>query len=297
MSLKRPRSPSPIDDQPIFRSAPVEDRASIFTATYSPTLSARALQTQPDFKSASHRIAAWRKPTAQRSLVNTAVRIYETGSDDDGEKYAGKRLEKVLEGMEAEGAVVVARWYGGVMLGPVRFSHIENCARQAIRLWRAKAAEAEKAEKAEATKRQKVEDERSKEALVRTLAERDQSINVLRGLLADKKGTAQQADAPTDTKPPAPAPKKQTNYGAMPVEALRRLERARDATISFILNEIDKAEEGQKRTNAADGLGDSNLPSQGADERTQTCATKQEDAQQQQPQELTCLFGLFGQGL
>jgi putative IMPACT (imprinted ancient) family translation regulator len=141
MSRKRTRSPSPAvqpavpsTSTQIFRSAPIEDRASTFIAFYSSTSSTQALQAHAEFKSASHRIAAWRKPSSQSALSfqSSSQRVYESGHDDDGEKYAGNRLEKIMADMNAVGAVVVARWYGGILLGPVRFSHIEHCAREAI---------------------------------------------------------------------------------------------------------------------------------------------------------------------
>ncbi|OMP88483.1 IMPACT family member [Diplodia seriata] len=129
--------------QQIYRSAPLTDRASTFTAAFSPTLPARTLQAHPDFAGATHRIAAWRRPTAQRKLfasssasASSVGRVTETGFDDDGEQYAGKRLAKVLEAMGVgEGAVVVARWYGGVLLGPVRFAHVERVARHPSSAW------------------------------------------------------------------------------------------------------------------------------------------------------------------
>lgn len=237
MSLKRGRSPPPPTDS-VHRSAPITDRQSVFVAHFSPTLSAKALQAHPDFRTASHRIAAWRKPTAQRSLLGSA-RVLDAGHDDDGEKYAGKRLARVLDGMGVEGAVCVARWYGGVMLGPVRFEHIENCARQAIRDWRAATTSA-----ADGAKRVKVEgpaEARSKEGLEKVLAERDNSIEVLRGLLADKKRVVGREHGAA-VKQPA-TPKKPMNYKAMPVQALVKLEKARDATIAFILKELDKIED------------------------------------------------------
>ncbi|KAK8192799.1 ribosomal protein S5 domain 2-type protein, partial [Phyllosticta capitalensis] len=233
MSLKRAHSPDDSSDH-VFRSSSITDRQSIFVAHYSPTLSARALQAHPDFKSATHRIAAWRRPSSQRSVIAHSQRILDTGHDDDGESYAGKKLEKLLEGQKVEGAVCVARWYGGVMLGPVRFEHIENCARQAIHAWRAAATQAEQ------HKRQKVADAKLKQELERMLAERDQSILVLRSLLAEKRKAAAKDESPPQ--PPAAAPAKPMDYSKMPVEALRKLEKARDATISFILKEIDKVE-------------------------------------------------------
>uniref|UniRef100_V5GS78 Impact N-terminal domain-containing protein n=2 Tax=Kalmanozyma brasiliensis (strain GHG001) TaxID=1365824 RepID=V5GS78_KALBG len=53
--------------------------------------------------------------------------------EDDGERWGGDRVLKVAR---EEGAsdvlVVVSRWYGGELLGPVRFDHIENAARAAL---------------------------------------------------------------------------------------------------------------------------------------------------------------------
>lgn len=53
--------------------------------------------------------------------------------EDDGERWGGDRVLRVAR---EEGAsdvlVVVSRWYGGELLGPVRFDHIENAARAAL---------------------------------------------------------------------------------------------------------------------------------------------------------------------
>ena len=54
-------------------------------------------------------------------------------NDDDGEAAAGGRLAHLLEAMSVEGVlVVVSRWYGGVLMGPLRFKIIADCARAAI---------------------------------------------------------------------------------------------------------------------------------------------------------------------
>ena len=216
---------------PIFTSSPIEDRSSKFIAFYSPILAAKELQAHTEFKSASHRVAAWRKPSSQRSL--NAQRLLETGHDDDGEKYGGKALEKVLVETDVEGAVVVARWYGGVLLGPVRFDHIKNCARDAIMQW--------SQDRERSAKKAKVrEDEVEKERLIQTLPERDQSITVLRDLLAEKKNQ-QSSSAPSGESSPAKTP----NYATLPLATLQKLEQVRDATIGWILKQIEKVEQTQ----------------------------------------------------
>ncbi|XP_075212857.1 protein IMPACT-B-like isoform X2 [Lycorma delicatula] len=53
--------------------------------------------------------------------------------EDDGESQAGKRLLQLLQIMDVTNAVVVvSRWYGGIHLGPDRFRHINNAARQVL---------------------------------------------------------------------------------------------------------------------------------------------------------------------
>ena len=230
MSQKRIRSVSPASPSAIFRSSPIEDRSSTFVAFYSPTLAAKELQAHSEFKSASHRIAAWRKPSSQRAL--NAQRLLETGHDDDGERYGGKALERVLIEMELEGAVVVARWYGGVMLGPVRFDHIKNSARDAIMQWSRDTERSAKKAKIQ-------EDEAEKERLMQTLPERDQSIIVLRDLLAEK---SQQSSSALGGKI---NPAKTPDYSTLPLATIEKLEQVRDATIGWILKQIETAEKVQ----------------------------------------------------
>ena len=53
--------------------------------------------------------------------------------DDDGEQAAGGRLLNLLQILNVVNVmVVVTRWYGGIQLGPARFKHINNAARDAL---------------------------------------------------------------------------------------------------------------------------------------------------------------------
>jgi len=240
----------------IFRSAPIEDRDSTFIGLYSPDLSPKELQKLLELKSASHCMLAWRRESNQQSL--TSNKQYVTGHDDDGEKYGGKKVEQVLINMKVTGACVVARWYGGTMLGQVRFAHIENSASEAVRQWTNHIGEQQ-------AKKRKIEEEVvEKDKLVKALAKRDQSIGVLRALASEKEKLAKEAaetgngavggvngqaiivDATRDTvpTPPRPEPGSQAgiDYNGMSVERLRALDKARDATLAFLLKRIDKAE-------------------------------------------------------
>ncbi|KAF2683505.1 hypothetical protein K458DRAFT_443584 [Lentithecium fluviatile CBS 122367] len=244
MALKRDRSLSPEPSLDIYRSDRIVEQTSSFIAAFSPTLSVKALQDLPDFSTATHRIAGWRKRSRQKSLIPEKKVLYDLGHDDDGEKWAGSRLQHVLNDTGAEGVVVVARWYGGQNIGPIRFTHIENSAKQAI--WNWKVAN-EEAWKEVSIKKQKLEEETMRKELKNNLRERDLNIFVLRKLLADKTAKL------NDSEPAPPTPQKAPpNYETMSMEALKRVDKARDATIAFILKEIDKVDERSKLVDAFD---------------------------------------------
>lgn len=242
MSNKRPHSLSPspaaASEPTIFISDAIVDRTSTFIGHFSPTSPAKVLIKLPELEEASHRIAAWRFPSPQRTIGPAAKVLYETGHDDDGEKNGGRTLEKLLDSMQVTGSVVVARWYGGVMLGPVRFTHMETCARNAIKAWRDE----------EGNKRRKIEDENRKKELdeedilrlPEVLAERDRSIAVLRALLNRKTKKVSEVAVTA-------SPIKAMDYSSMPLEAMRRLEGARDKSIAFLLKNIDAEEAKAKK--------------------------------------------------
>jgi hypothetical protein len=241
MALKRERSPSPNSIPEIFRSSTIQEQTSAFQAAFSPSLSASALQTLSEFRTATHKIAAWRTRSRQKSLMPDSKILYDLGHDDDGEKWAGGRLSNVLRDTQAEGVIVVARWYGGQNIGPIRFTHIENCAKEAI--WKWKVADDE-AKKEQATKKQKVNDEARRKELVKDLQERDYNIFSLRKLLSEKKAKLQ------DEETALPTPQKGQAYEKMSMDALMRVDRARDATIAFTLRQIDKVDEELKLVEA-----------------------------------------------
>jgi len=62
-----------------------------------------------------------------------------SGYDDDGEKWGGEKILKVMKAAGViDAVVVVSRWYGGIMLGPARFTHIETCADEVCRKFKLK---------------------------------------------------------------------------------------------------------------------------------------------------------------
>lgn len=267
-------------DLTLYESAPIHDRASIFRAIFTPDANAspKALQRHQPFESAMHKIVGWRKPSAQRSLVSSFGAsassssqqqkrvVYETGSDEDGEKYAGKKVEKILEEMNVQGVVVVARWYGGVLLGPVRFKWIEDCAREAILMWKKIAlgggdsgsnGVGEGAKKVKADGPDTVQDDKGEMSrLKKLLEERDASVKILRTLLAEKNDELKKLESkePDEDVGDLETRESQANmvkspvaatldYTSMPLQRLKQLEKARDATLQWILKQIDSVED------------------------------------------------------
>ena len=131
------------------------------------------------------------------------------------------------------------------MLGPVRFVHIADCAKEAVGMWLAR----------QDVERKEREEEVERERLIGVLGRRDESILVLRGLVAEKerqvkKGqTAEARGGEVDPRGAAaeasvvPSPAKQiVQYDSFPILRLKTLEKARDATLAFLLKHIDAAE-------------------------------------------------------
>ena len=267
MPPKRPASPTPASTSAskVFTSESIHDRKSVFVGYYSPDPSKKPkeLQLRDDVRSASHRILGWRLPSNQQTLLPNAQPVFKTGHDDDGENWAGKKVEKVLEELNLQGTIMVARWYGGELLGPVRFKHIEDVAKGAVHAWRSE-------NDGGSSKRARIDDAPSqisgkanelqtmtpeelamrKKQAIETLQRRDESIAALRSLLEQKKASHATAASQSSQAPPSPA--RVPDYAAMPYNRLQGLENARDNTISFLLKSIDKAEsEAAKRAEQA----------------------------------------------
>ncbi|OCH90571.1 ribosomal protein S5 domain 2-like protein [Obba rivulosa] len=126
--------------RPKATSQEIRDRSSIFIANIfeaaTPEDARKAVEhmNRVHASKPAYEIAAWRcmvvKP-GKSGLGGPDDFELRFGSDDGGERYAGGRVLRV---MQAEGVldavVVVSRWYGGIMLGPARFTHIETCTRE-----------------------------------------------------------------------------------------------------------------------------------------------------------------------
>ncbi|GAA5985613.1 hypothetical protein JCM10908_007042 [Rhodotorula pacifica] len=132
--------------QPIVASDPITDRQSTFVAHAAPcsnhtqahTLQnhIRSLRTGTHPVECSHEILGWRCLTLRpgRTGLDSEddFKVVIDG-DDDGEKGGAAVIREVLtqEG-GVDVAIVISRLYGGIMLGPARFTHMRKCASQAL---------------------------------------------------------------------------------------------------------------------------------------------------------------------
>ncbi|XP_076847706.1 protein IMPACT isoform X2 [Brachyhypopomus gauderio] len=118
---------------PVTHGEPLTDRRSTFQPHLAPVVTPKQVQRVLDklyenkkIASATHNIYAYRIYCQDK---NTFMQDCE----DDGETAAGGRLLHLLQILDVRDVlVVVSRWYGGILLGPDRFKHINNCARSIL---------------------------------------------------------------------------------------------------------------------------------------------------------------------
>ncbi|XP_069076140.1 protein IMPACT isoform X2 [Pleurodeles waltl] len=118
---------------PINHNEPITDRRSTFQAHLAPVVSTKQvkmvlnkLYENKKIASATHNIYAYR-------IYCEDKQTFLQDCEDDGETAAGGRLLHLLQILDARNVmVVVSRWYGGILLGPDRFKHINNCARNIL---------------------------------------------------------------------------------------------------------------------------------------------------------------------
>lgn len=119
---------------PVIETGTVfEDRKSVFQGHAAVVTSVEQVQAVKNklyenkkIAHASHNMYAYRIYSDQR-------KTWIQDCEDDGETAAGGRILHLLEIVDAKNVlVVVSRWYGGILLGPDRFKHINNAARQVL---------------------------------------------------------------------------------------------------------------------------------------------------------------------
>ncbi|XP_008405640.1 protein IMPACT isoform X2 [Poecilia reticulata] len=118
---------------PIKHGSPITDRRSTFQPHLAPVVTPRQvkmvlekLYENKKIASATHNIYAYR-------IYCEDKHSFLQDCEDDGETAAGGRLLHLLQILDVRDVmVVVSRWYGGILLGPDRFKHINNCARNIL---------------------------------------------------------------------------------------------------------------------------------------------------------------------
>lgn len=128
-TISEVESPCPI----IFTGECFEDRKSVFQGHVSVIKSPgdvkaalNKLYENKKIANASHNIYAFRISSDEKKTLLQDC-------EDDGETAAGGRLLHLLEILDLKNIlVIVSRWYGGIHLGPDRFKHINNAARQVL---------------------------------------------------------------------------------------------------------------------------------------------------------------------
>ncbi|CAJ1060026.1 protein IMPACT [Xyrichtys novacula] len=118
---------------PIKHGNAITDRRSTFQPHLAPVLAPRQVKTvleklyeNKKIASATHNIYAYRIYCEDKNS-------FLQDCEDDGETAAGGRLLHLLQILDVRNVmVVVSRWYGGILLGPDRFKHINNCARNIL---------------------------------------------------------------------------------------------------------------------------------------------------------------------
>ncbi|PAV60241.1 hypothetical protein WR25_07117 [Diploscapter pachys] len=119
----------------IFHGESFTDRKSHFQAHLAPIKSeaeAREVMSQllenGKVARATHNIYAFRVKETRKGRE-----ILLQDCEDDGETKAASKILEIMIRMEALNViVVVSRWYGGIHLGPDRFRHINNLAREIL---------------------------------------------------------------------------------------------------------------------------------------------------------------------
>lgn len=114
----------------ILHGEPFTDRKSTFQAHLAHVITSdqvkqvlEELKKNRKINNATHNVMAYRIFCENRNS-------FLQDCDDDGEAAAGSRLLHLLQILNIKNIiVVVTRWYGGILLGPDRFKHYNNCAR------------------------------------------------------------------------------------------------------------------------------------------------------------------------
>lgn len=202
----------------IASSSEIVDLDSVFIAHAASVSSAaqaevfrRHVREQHANDEAGHEMMGWRCliPKAGKDGSGSEMDwMLKSGQDDDGEKWSGEKIVKVMESeSKVDVCVVVSRWFGGTLLGPRRFKHIESATRQAL-------------------------------ANLDKLELEHQSLSRLQSL--DKE--VQRLCEALSKKGVVASPGKQPDYSGADMSKMQRLISAREKRIQLLKGQLDKAD-------------------------------------------------------
>jgi len=120
------------DDIQLAEAEPITDRKSVFVGRACRITDPSQVPAVLSILMSDRRIARAAHPiiNAWRCRVNSTLH---QDNDDDGESAAGGRLAHLLQILDVEDVlVIVTRYFGGIHLGPDRFKHINQAARNAL---------------------------------------------------------------------------------------------------------------------------------------------------------------------
>ncbi|VDC07326.1 unnamed protein product [Peniophora sp. CBMAI 1063] len=116
----------------LIEAEPIVDRKSAFVGRACRITDPAQVPAVLGYLMADKRIARAAHPiiNAWRCQVGS---VLHQDNDDDGETAAGGRLAHLLQLLDIKNVlVIVTRYYGGILLGPDRFKHINQAARDAL---------------------------------------------------------------------------------------------------------------------------------------------------------------------
>ncbi|KAI0316113.1 UPF0029-domain-containing protein [Amylostereum chailletii] len=118
----------------LFEAEPIIDRKSVFVGRACKISDPAQVPLVLSYLMCDRRIARAAHPiiNAWRCKVG---KVLHQDNDDDGETAAGGRLAHLLQILNVDDVlVIVTRYWGGILLGPDRFKHINQAARDVLEL-------------------------------------------------------------------------------------------------------------------------------------------------------------------
>lgn len=117
----------------IWSGPPITDRKSKFVAHMARVSSLEDVKAVVSVLRSDRHIACAAHPTIWAYRYTSPDGVLHQDCDDDGEHGASARIIFLLDQLNVNGfVIVVTRWFGGILLGPDRFKHIMEVAKNML---------------------------------------------------------------------------------------------------------------------------------------------------------------------